>query len=131
MANKKIQRNKAAAAAQAEANAGSLWLAGVGAISIARKQGGALLRDLIAEGRRLQGDAVKVLNEARADARAQVAGFLTPVKAQFRSQAGRAGKAVETGVAGVLARLGIPSKADIDELAQRVAALTRQLKSTK
>ena len=53
MSNKKIQRKKAAAATQAGADAGSLWLAGVGAISLARKQGGALLRDLIAEGRRL------------------------------------------------------------------------------
>jgi len=36
---------------------------------------------------------------------------------------------VQQGVATVLAKLGIPSKTDIEELTQRVAALSRQLKT--
>ena len=41
----------------------------------------------------------------------------------------KAAAAAQAGVAGVLARLGIPSKADIDELSQRVGRLSRQLKA--
>jgi hypothetical protein len=38
---------------------------------------------------------------------------------------------MQGGVAGALARLGIPSKADIDELTQRVTALSKRLKTAK
>jgi poly(hydroxyalkanoate) granule-associated protein len=130
MAIKKAQRNKKQAK-KAPADTGSIWLAGVGAASMARKHSKALLGDLIAEGRRLQVEAIRFIRETRADAQAQVKGLLTPVKARLQTQAQKAGAAVETGVAVVRARLGIPSKADIDELSQRVGALSRQLKAAK
>ena len=131
MANKKNPRNRKAHAAQAPVDAGSLWLAGVGAIWLARKHGGALLGDLIKEGRRLQIEATQFVREARADALAQAKGLLTPAKARLETGAKKAAAAVEAGVAVVRARLGIPSKADIDELSQRVGALSRQLKAAK
>jgi poly(hydroxyalkanoate) granule-associated protein len=127
MANKKSQNNSHATKAQV--NAGTIWLAGVGAASLARKHGKLLLGDFVAEGRRLQGEAGKFVHEARVDAQAQVKGLLTPVKARLEQEVKKAGAVVEVGVSGALARLGIPSKADIDELSQRVAALSRQLKA--
>ncbi len=128
MSNRKVHRNKAAAS-RSDLGAGSLWLAGVGAVSLARKQGRALLGDFVAEGRRLQSDALKLVRETRADARAQVTGWVTPVRARIRRRIADAGRAVESGIAGARSRLGIPSKSDIDELSQRVSALSRQLKS--
>ena len=128
MRSKKVHRGKATSA-QPDFGAGSLWLAGVGAVSLARKQGRALLGDFVAEGRRLQGDALKLVRETRADARAQVTGWVTPVRVGVRRRIANAGKAVENGLAGARARLGIPNKSDIDELTQRVSALSRQLKS--
>jgi poly(hydroxyalkanoate) granule-associated protein len=127
MANKKIQHK--AAVAKPRLDAGSIWLAGVGAASLARKHGVVVLGDLIAEGRRLQAEAGKFVHEARVDAQAQVKGLLTPVKARLQQEAKKAGALVEAGVAGALGRVGIPSKADIDELSQRVATLSRQLKA--
>ena len=106
-----------------------MWLAGIGALSLARKRNKALLGDLIAEGARLRAKAAKVASETRSDARAQIEGFLTPVRQHFDQQVEKAGKAVQAGVGGVLSRLGIPSKADIDDLAQRVGNLSRQLKT--
>jgi poly(hydroxyalkanoate) granule-associated protein len=100
-------------------------------LSLARKNGGALLGDLVAEGRRLQVEATRFVHETRADARAQVRGLLTPVKAHLESGARQGAAAIKAGVAGVLARLGIPSKADIDELSRRVGTLSRQLKAAK
>jgi len=58
-------------------------------------------------------------------------GFLTPVKQRFDQQIEMAGKAVQAGVGSLLSRLGIPSKADIEDLAQRVGALSRQLKTNR
>jgi hypothetical protein len=55
--------------------------------------------------------------------------LLAPVRTQLRSGARQAAEAAESGLAGVRARLGIPSKADIDELSQRVGALSRQLRA--
>ena len=130
MANKKVQRNKAAST-QAEAGPASLWLAGVGAVSIARKRGSAMLGEFVAEGRRQQAGAVKLVREARTDLRAQVTGWIAPLRAELKQSAAKAGRSVEGGIAGALARLGIPSKSDIDGLAQRVAALSRQLKAAK
>jgi poly(hydroxyalkanoate) granule-associated protein len=130
MAIKKIQHGKAHAN-KAPVNLGSFWLAGVGAASLARKHGAVLAGDFIAEGRRRQGEAAKFAHEARIDAQAQVKGLLTPVKTRLQQEAKRAGAAFEAGVAGALARVGIPSKKDIDELSQRVATLSRQLKAAK
>jgi poly(hydroxyalkanoate) granule-associated protein len=127
MANKKVPNKSHATRAQL--NAGSIWLAGVGAASLARKHGAVLLGDFVAEGRRLQTEAGKFVHEARVDAQAQVRGLLTPVKTRLKQEARNVGAALEAGVSGALGRLGIPSKADIDELSQRVAALSRQLKS--
>jgi poly(hydroxyalkanoate) granule-associated protein len=130
MATRKIRGTKVKISkTQHQKPAGSLWLAGIGALSLARKRNKALLGDLIAEGARLQTKAATIARETRRDARAQMKGFLTPVKQHFEQQVEKAGKAFQSGVGGVLSRLGIPSKADIEDLAQRVGALSRQLKT--
>jgi poly(hydroxyalkanoate) granule-associated protein len=118
-------------AAQKTGGAGSLWLAGVGALSLARKRGVIVLGELTAEGRRLQGEATKLVREVRTDAKAQISGLVTPLKASFDLQLDKARAAVDAGIAAARSRLGIPSKADIDELALRVSALSRQLKAAK
>ena len=130
MAIKKTKTKQAPAAAPVDP-ARTLWLAGLGAASIARKQGGEMLSGLIVEGREVQVRAQKVAKELRADAKAQIKGVITPVRASFRKNAAKVVSAVQQGVAGVLAKLGIPSKTDIEELTQRVAALSRQLKTAK
>jgi poly(hydroxyalkanoate) granule-associated protein len=128
MANKKVQRSKAQAT-KLPADAGSIWLAGVGALSLARRHGEARLGDMVKEGRRLQGEVAKFVRKSRVDARSRISGMLTPVQAQLQSAAKLATAAAESGLAGMRARLGIPSKADIDELSQRIGALSRQLKA--
>lgn len=127
MANRKIQRKKVPAAAKVDA--GSLWLAGVGALSLARKNGAALLGELVGEGRRLQIEAARLALETGSDLSAQVRGLLKPAKARAAKQLRAAGMAVQSGIGGVLSALGVPSKADVDELSQRVGALSRQLKA--
>ena len=110
---------------------GSLWLAGVGAVSLARRRGRSMLGEFVAEGRRLHGEAGALVRATRADTRAQVNGLIEPLKARFDAGVEAADAALRRGVGRVLARLGLPSKADVDELAQRVGALSRKLKSAK
>ena len=128
MATKRTKTTPAAAQTPAE-SAQAIWLAGLGAVSIAQKRGGELFQSLIGEGKEFQVRAQKVAQEIGADAKAQVKGALEPVQARARHELQRAGSAVQHGVATVLAKLGIPSKADIEELTTRVAALSRQLKT--
>jgi poly(hydroxyalkanoate) granule-associated protein len=129
MANKKSPRNTKTHATQAPAAPGSIWLAGVGAMSLARKEGKALLDNMVSEGNRLHAEATKFVRQTRAGARARIKGVLAPVRTQLQAGAIQAAQALESGLAGVRARLGIPSKADIDELSQRVGVLSRQLKA--
>ena len=128
MATKRVKNRAAAAQAPAD-KAQALWLAGLGAVSIAQKRGDALFKGLIGEGKDFQSRAVKLAREVRVDAQAQVAGVLAPLKARAQYETGRAGTAVQQGIGVVLGKLGIPSKADIEELTTRVTALSRQLKA--
>jgi poly(hydroxyalkanoate) granule-associated protein len=130
MATRKNTRRQAATPAR-RIDAGSLWLAGVGAVSLARQQGASLLGELIGEGRRLQQQAARFVREARGDVESQIGGLVKPVKARLGKGLKKAGNAVQARIAGGLSALGIPSKADIDELSQRVGALSRQLKAGK
>jgi len=127
----KMTKVKKATAAKRSRSAASAWVAGVGAVSLARKRGEALLARLLIEGQQRRSRARKFVREARADARAQVMGMLAPVRGSLSSRMGRAGKLVRVGVDQALSQLGVPTKAEVDELAQRVAVLSRRLKSAK
>jgi len=127
MATKRV---KTQAAAQTPADkAQALWLAGLGAVSIAQKQGETLFKNLIGEGKDFQTRASKLAKEIRTDAKSQLQGAVAPLKARAKYEIAKLGTSVQQGVAVVLDKLGIPSKADIEELTTRVSALSRQLKA--
>ena len=109
----------------------AVWLAGLGAVSIAQKRGTQLFSGLAAEGRDFQARAQRLVREVGADARVHVKGVVTPLRVDLKRNAAKFGVAVQNAVAGVLAKLGIPSKADIEGLSQRMSALSRQLKAAK
>ncbi|MHB8678609.1 MAG: phasin family protein [Rudaea sp.] len=109
----------------------AVWLAGLGAVSIAQKRGTELLAGLSAEGREFQARARRLAREVGADAAVHLKGAVAPLRVDLKRNAARIGAAAQNAVAGVLARLGIPSKADIEALSQRMSALSRQLKAAK
>ena len=127
MATKKAQGKTKAA--HTPPGVESLVLAGIGAASLARKHGKAILGEFVAEGRRQQGEAAKMARKAAVDAKAQVQGIVVPMRTGLKRRLAKITTAAEAGVVAVRSRLGIPSKADVDELAERVGALSRQLKS--
>lgn len=125
-----IKRNKHQASPSA-GKAHAVWLAGLGAVSIAQKRGTELLSGLAIEGKDFQARAQKLAREVRADATVHVKGAVAPVRIGLQRNAAMLGAAVRNAVAGALAKLGIPSKADIEALSQRMSALSRQLKAAK
>jgi poly(hydroxyalkanoate) granule-associated protein len=130
MANRKNTR-KQTPAADRRVDPGSLWLAGVGVVSLARKQGVALVNQLVGEGRRLQQKTTRFVRDARGDVKAQVIGVIEPVKTRVGKEFDKAGAAVQARVTAALSAAGLPTKADIAELSARVGTLSRQLKAAK
>lgn len=127
MANKRIKQKASTSADTAQ----TLWLAGLGALSITQKRGGALLTGLIAEGRDFQARVRRFVHEIGADAQSQLKGAVAPLRMHARDNVKKAGELIERTVALALGRFGVPSKADIEALSQRMGALSRQLKTAK
>jgi len=113
------------------ASARSMRAIGRDALASARQRGSALAGNLIAEGRNFRARVQKLARESSVDALAHAKVAIAPARAGLRNGARKFGAAVQRGVAIVLARLGVPSKADVEELSRRVAALSRQLKAAK
>jgi poly(hydroxyalkanoate) granule-associated protein len=109
----------------------TIWLAGLGAVSIAQKRGGELISELITEGHQFRTRAQELAQEITSQAAEQAKDALAPFQAEFKRSIKKLGVAVQNGVAGALAVLGIPSKTDVAELTQRVAALSKQLKTAR
>jgi poly(hydroxyalkanoate) granule-associated protein len=125
-----IKKTKKSPAVQTPADkAHAFWLATLGAMSVAQKRGGAFVSGLIAEGHDFQVRAQKFAQQVGTATTAKVQDAVAPFRAGFKRNAKKAGAVVQGGLAGALAKLGIPSKRDIDELTQRVAALSKQLKA--
>ena len=126
MASKRIKKAPAVQTPADQAHA--LWLATLGAVSIAQKRGGTVISGLIAEGHGLQTRAQKLAQQVGTATTAKVQDALAPFRAGFKRNAKKVRAVVQGGLAEALAKLGIPSKRDIDELTQRIAALSKQLK---
>lgn len=127
MATKRNKNQTTSTAGKAQA----VWLAGLGAVSIAQKRGTKLLSGLAVEGRDFQTRTQQLVREVGADAAVHVKGVVAPLRVDLKRNVAKIGTAVQNAVAGMLAKLGIPSKADIEALSQRMSALSRQLKAAK
>jgi poly(hydroxyalkanoate) granule-associated protein len=128
MATKRTRKQAVKAKNPAD-QARAAWLAGLGAVSIVQKRGGEWLGTLTSEGADLQTRAAKFAQTLRIDARKQVKGVLTPVKANAKAVVKKIGTAARHGIVTILDKLGIPSKAQVEELTARVTALSRKLKA--
>lgn len=131
--SKKISTKKVAKSVQSNAKsvrvtAQELWLASLGAASMARKQTAQLYDNLVTEGKSLQQQSVKIAETVGTDLRKQFDGvFGRVVSAANDNYAFVEGKLGE-GVGRVLGRMGVPSRDDIVELSKRVAELSKQVK---
>lgn len=114
----------------------TLWLASLGAVSLARKQGSKLIETLVAEGEdfrtrtgKLTNNLVRDLRRAANDAQTQVKGAIAPL----RENALRTVRVVEAGLnerfGDVLGRLGVVRKAKAPRPRAAKRATRRVVKS--
>ena len=134
MATKKLASKKAVATVKHEVNdardtARDLFLASLGAVSISRKEGARIVDTLIEQGQDLRERTLKLAEAKVNDVRKQVVGVFGKVQQQATANLTQVEGVVGGQVTRVLSRLGIPSKADVQELSRRVADLNKQVKA--
>lgn len=107
---------------QLRESAHKIWLAGLGALATAEKEGTRLFRTLVERGEELEERGRSRFDEVRSKA-----GEAT---ARVRETAGEAwsgvGKTLEAQVAKVLQTMGVPTRDELDALERRVRALEKK-----
>ena len=134
MATKKLAGNKALRSVKRETvevrdTARDILLASLGAVSLTRKEGARFVGTLIEQGQELGERTVKLAEGKVADVRKQVIGVFGKVQKSANTNLSQVEGVVGGQVTRVLSRLGIPSKADVQELSRRVTELNRQVKA--
>lgn len=119
----------------------TVWLAGLGAVSIAQKQGNKLVETLVDEGEQFRARSGKFVSTLQRDARrqaqavrgrieemrGQIDGYIGPVKQRATKAARKLETQVGTRLDTLLARLGAPANGKARTL---VARATRATKAT-
>lgn len=115
-------------------SAREIWLAGLGAFSMAQKEGGKivgrgseLFDKLVAEGGKLEKSMRRTADAKAADVRGGVEDRTQSARRQIKSNLDKIETVFEDRVARVLARLGVPSADEIHNLTDRVAALSAEI----
>lgn len=134
MASKKVVATRVVKSAKPEIvdvreTVQKLWLAGVGAASVAQKNVGEVVENLKSESQKIYKKATTLVDGTVADVRKQFEGVLSQVQGSVSANLGWVEEKVSAGVGTVLGRLGVPSKADIADLSKRVDELSKQVKA--
>lgn len=115
---RKTNNKRAAGANDAAEAARTLWLASLGAVSLAQKQGGKLIEALVAEGEdfrlrtnKLATSVVKDLRQAADDAQTQVKHAIKPIRAQAMLTVRQVEAGMTDRIGDVLEKLGVATKA--------------------
>lgn len=131
-------------------NAHEIWLAGLGAFSLAQEEGVNLVRKggklinertgqvisessklferLVSEGRKLEGKGRKMAEDAVGGVRTDVEGRVGKAREQARTNWDKLEKVFEDRVARALSRLGVPTSDEIQELSDRVQELNTRVR---
>ena len=133
---KHTKAKRTARADAANEAARKIWLAGLGAVSLAQKQGTKIVETLVDEGEQFRSKSEKYVNgvnrdvrRAAEDAQKRVKAFVTPIRKRAEDTARRFESVVSDRLGDLLGRFGVPSKSEIDELSVRVGTLNRDLKT--
>jgi len=97
-------------------SAHKVWLAGLGALSMAEEEGGKLFKSLIKKGEAMEKRGKQRVEKAK--------GTVSGVKTVAESYWETFEKAVDDKVTAVIRRLGVPTKDEIEKLANKVEELT-------
>jgi len=138
---KKVMKKKAQAkpavsniAAPVVDSAREIWLAGLGAYSVAQAEGGKLIEQgnklfdkLVSEGFKLEKKTRNVTETAVGDIKGSMESTVDAVRKQATDNWDKLENIFEDRVARVLGRLGVPTADDVNKLSARVQKLSRQV----
>lgn len=113
-------------------SAHKIWLAGLGALSVAEEEGSKLFKTLVEQGQRFEAEGKERLKDARkgADDAAQRAGRAAEEAADRARRATEGaweqiGGAFDERLGKALHRIGVPTRDEIASLSRRIEELTR------
>lgn len=115
---KKIQRDVVE-------SAGKIWLAGLGALSVAEEEGGKLFKTLVKKGEGFEKRGKKGLEKVQSTVEKQ----LETAAGKADSAFGKIGRGFDAKVADTLNKLGVPSRMEIQKLTRRVEQLTKTVEA--
>jgi poly(hydroxyalkanoate) granule-associated protein len=108
-------------------SAQQIWLAGLGAFSKAQAEGGKVFESLVKEGANLQ----KKTQSAAEEKIGEVTNRMTSMAGDVSARAGQHWDKLESifedRTARAMGRLGVPTKKDVDALAERIDALSAKV----
>ena len=105
-----------------------IWLAGLGAFSRAQDEGSKLFEALIREGSHLEHKTRHLATGKVDEVRSAVETGVTQVRERTQETWDKLEQVFEKRVSHALGKLGVPRRAELDDLARRVEELTRQLR---
>jgi len=102
-----------------------VWLAGLGALATAGREGEKLFETLVARGREMEQDVEGPVKRAGA----RVRGTAKAATTRAGKSLGGIQASIDETVSSALHRLGVPTQAEIAELGKKVEKLTRAVES--
>ena len=133
---KKVQAKPAATniAAPVVDSAREIWLAGLGAFSVAQSEGGKMIEQgnklfekLVSEGVKLEKKTRNVAETAVGDIKGEVESKVGAVRKQAVDNWDKLESIFENRVARVLGQLGVPTADEVNKLSARVQTLSRKV----
>ena len=97
-------------------NAHQIWLAGLGAVATAQEEGSKVFKGLVKKGQEFEKAGIDRVEQAK--------GAVTGVKVVAESYWETLERTLDEKVTGVIHRMGVPTKEEIDILTERVENLT-------
>ena len=137
MAKKTLKKKLASKKNPMMGSAKDIWLAGLGAMSLAQQEGGKVIEQGAKLFDKLVKEGSKFENSTRKSAEGAVDGLKEGLENRFSSVRKQAAenwdkleKVFEDRVSRVLGRLGVPTSEDIQDLVKRVQDLAEKVKDT-
>ena len=115
-------------------SAHKVWLAGLGALSMAEEEGSKFFKSLVKKGEKFELPGKKQLEKVQDTVEKgldSVEDQIEGVRDRAETTFGKLGKSFDVKVADALQRLGVPSRMEIQKLTKRVEQLTKKVDELK
>ena len=110
-------------------SANKIWLAGLGALSVAEEEGSKLFKNLVKKGEGFEKRSKKQISKVQTKVQNVVEDQVETVVDKADSTFGKIGRGFDAKVADTLNKLGVPSRMEIQKLTRRIEQLTQKVDS--